>query len=582
MNTDSFLTLKKKAKAVNSEFPSVNVALLGDSATQWLAVALKGMATNYNLSCNLFESDFDQIDQQIFNPTSELYTHQPEFVIISKSVETLEKKYFNLEGDLRGSFADSIINQTKDHIETLQSRLPHSKILCFNLPELMDLTLGHYALKSRSSFRFQIQKINFSFSELAQTFSSLSILDVNALQSQYGLNNRIDHKFYIQSNQTFHINFLPLLSNHLWNIISAIRGSKLNKCLILDLDNTTWGGIIGDDGIEKIEIGSLGNGKAFTRLQSWAKSLKQRGIILCICSKNTEEVAKDVFINHPEMVLRLDDIAVFVANWENKADNIRYIQKVLNIGFDSMVFLDDNPFERNLVRQELPSVKVPELPEDPAEYVPYLRTLNLFETASISAEDSTRTKRYQEEAQRTKDKTKFNSIEDYLKGLDMEAVCEDFNSFSVPRISQLTQRSNQYNLRTKRYSESQIFQFIDDNEKITLQLHLKDKYGDYGLVSVMIGERRKEEVFIDTWLMSCRVLKRDVERFALNELVRKSANMGAKYLKGEYIPTAKNKLVQNHYPDLGFQKGSKENQWILSLEDYNIHHTHIKSKSRLC
>ena len=222
------------------------------------------------------------------------------------------------------------------------------------------------------------------------------------------------------------------------------------------MDNTTWGGIIGDDGIEKIQIGTLGLGKAFTELQLWAKNLKERGIILAVCSKNTDHIAKEPFEKHPDMILRLEDIAVFVANWENKADNIRYIQSVLNIGFDSMVFLDDNPFERNLVRQELPEVTVPELPKDPAEYITYLQQFNLFETVSYSKLDSDRTSKYQEEAKRVGMKKSFASVDDYLGNLNMLAIAASFDDFNVPRIAQLTQRSNQFNLRTIRYTEKDV------------------------------------------------------------------------------------------------------------------------------
>ena len=226
--------------------------------------------------------------------------------------------------------------------------------------------------------------------------------------------------------------------------------------MILDLDNTTWGGIIGDDGMENIQIGSLGIGKAFSEFQYWIKKLKNRGIIVAVCSKNTESVAKEPFEKHPDMVLRLSDISVFIANWDNKVDNIRQIQSILNIGFDSMVFLDDNPFERNIVRENIPEICVPELPEDPANYLEYLYGLNLFETVSFSNEDSARTKLYQIEAERAKVQKKFTNEDDFLKNLEMVSVIEPFNKFNTPRMAQLSQRTNQFNLRTIRYSEADI------------------------------------------------------------------------------------------------------------------------------
>ena len=230
---------------------------------------------------------------------------------------------------------------------------------------------------------------------------------------------------------------------------SAAQRGTFNKCLILDLDNTLWGGVIGDDGIEGIQLGhGLGIGKAFTELQQWAKKLQQRGIILCVVSKNDEQVAKEPFIHHPDMVLRLDDIAVFMANWETKVDNIRAVQQVLNIGFDSMVFLDDNPFERAIVRENIPGITVPELPEDPAQYLEFLYSLNLFETASASEVDDKRTRQYQQEAKRIELKRTFANEQEFLASLGMEARVEPFTAFNTPRVAQLTQRSNQFNLRT--------------------------------------------------------------------------------------------------------------------------------------
>uniref|UniRef100_A0AAU6WVD5 HAD-IIIC family phosphatase n=1 Tax=Chryseobacterium endophyticum TaxID=1854762 RepID=A0AAU6WVD5_9FLAO len=318
-------------------------------------------------------------------------------------------------------------------------------------------------------------------------------------------------------------------------------------------------------------------GKAFTEFQYWVKALQKRGIILAVCSKNDEDKAKEPFEKHPDMVLKLDDIAVFIANWENKADNIRKIQRILNIGFDSMVFLDDNPFERNLVRENLPDVCVPELPEDPAEYLEYLYGLNLFETASFSENDSERTKQYQVEARRAVDLESFTNVEDFLKSLNMVSAVQPFNSFSKPRVSQLTQRSNQFNLRTVRYTEQEIENLIQSGKHYTLSFTLEDKYGDNGLICVIVLEEKdKETLFIDTWLMSCRVLKRGMEDFTLNTIVEKAKGHGYRYVTGEYLETAKNQMVRDHYQNLGFI--FENNRWILNVNDYQPKTVYIKNK----
>lgn len=374
---------------------------------------------------------------------------------------------------------------------------------------------------------------------------------------------------------------LPFVASRTWDIISSIEG-KFKKCLILDLDNTVWGGVVGDDGWENIQIGhGLGIGKAYTEFQEWVKKLKNRGIIVCVCSKNDEDKAKEPFEKNPEMVLKLDDISVFIANWENKADNIRTIQRILNIGFDSMVFLDDNPFERNLVRENVPGVLVPELPEDPGNYLEYLYSLNLFETASYSSADKDRTKQYQIEAKRVATAKKYTNEADFLKSLNMVSEVSGFTNFNTPRVAQLSQRSNQFNLRTIRYTEDQITAIENDPKQKGFAFSLKDKFGDNGLIAVVIlQEKDADTLFIDTWFMSCRVLKRGMENFTLNTIVAWAKENGYKQIIGEYLPTHKNGMVAEHYPNLGFETIEKSDtaQWLLNLEKYQNRVCYIEKK----
>ena len=278
------------------------------------------------------------------------------------------------------------------------------------------------------------------------------------------------------------------------------------------------------------------------------------------------------------MVLRLDDIAVFIANWETKVDNIRAVQQILNIGFDSMVFLDDNPFERAIVREHISGITVPELPEDPAEYLEYLYSMNLFETASASEVDIKRTRQYQQEAQRVELKRTFDNEQEFLVSLDMQARVESFNTFNTPRVAQLTQRSNQFNLRTIRYSEDDVKHLAQDPEVIDLAFSLSDRFGDHGLIAVVVMRPLDSEtLFVDTWLMSCRVLKRGMERFTLNEMVEIARSQGYKYIVGEYIATPKNGMVAAHYASLGFtQLESEPAKWILDVANYRTLDTAIR------
>jgi FkbH-like protein len=394
---------------------------------------------------------------------------------------------------------------------------------------------------------------------------NLHILDYNLINAHYGRHFTFDPKVYYATDMILSIDILPVVAKHITDMILSLKG-QFKKCLIIDLDNTMWGGIIGDDGLENIQIGDLGIGKAYTEFQLWMKQLKQRGIILAICSKNEEVTAKEPFEKHPDMVLSLEDIAVFVANWNNKADNIRYIQSILNIGFDSMVFLDDNPAEREIVRMNIPQITVPELPEDPSLYLDHLLKLNLFETSSFSEEDEHRTRQYQEEAGRAIAQQNFTNEDDFLRSLDMTSEVKGFNKFNTPRVAQLSQRSNQFNLRTVRYTESDIERLGNSPDHVTFSFTLKDKFGDNGLICVIVGEKRQNELFIETWLMSCRVLKRGMENFNLNTLVDYAKANGFTKIVGEYIPTTKNMMVKDHYRNLGFKEAGKN--WELDVNSY--------------
>lgn len=571
-----FRQLKSNLKKDFSSFPMKRVALLGDSPTQLLNIAIRGYGYENQVNYDLYEADFNQIEMQILNAKSNLYQFNPEFTIVYFSSENLFSSYCKLSFGEQLNFAETFLDKINLLNENLLSQLK-TNIIYINFCVLNDNVFGNYANKTPYSFLFQIRKLNYELMLLAIQEPKLFVADFDLLQSVYGLSQRKKESTYINTGFVTDINFIPYLGKQVNAIILSITG-KFKKCLILDLDNTLWGGIIGDDGVENIQIGSLGIGKAFYQFQLWIKQLKQRGIILVVCSKNDENNAKIPFENHPEMILKLEDISVFVANWDNKADNIRYIQSVLNIGFDAMVFIDDNPFERNLVKRELPTISVPDMPNDPAEYLKYLQSLNLFETASFSLEDQNRTDKYQDETKRTISKKSFTNEDDYLESLLMAIKIESFNAFSIPRVAQLSQRSNQFNLRTIRYDESDLHQIIENPNYVTLAVHLSDIYGDYGLISLVVLKKEKNYFFIESWLMSCRVLNRGVEKFVLNKIVAlaKQNNMDA--LVGEYIETDKNKIVKNHYESLGFENVDSQ-EWRLNVVGYTDFKNYIKEKN---
>jgi FkbH-like protein len=573
-NILNFTALKKNIKKDSSGHKIIKIAVLGDSATQLLVEAIKGYGYEERIKFVCFETDYDQIERQILDASSDLYRLEPEYVLIFQSSQKFIRKFYSLDEKEKEDMSAIKINETKELCNALSSGLP-CKIILSNLPELDDNIFGNYFNKIKKSVGYQIREYNYKLMNICQEYKNLFINDINVLQNRYGMSFVFDPKLYLNSSMAYSIEFLPVLAKNSVDIINAISGN-LKKCLIVDLDNTLWGGIIGDDGIENIQIGDLGIGKAFTEFQHWLKQLKRRGIILAVCSKNTEHIAKEPFEKHPDMILRLDDFAVFVANWNTKVDNIRHIQSVLNIGLDSIVYCDDNPVEREMIRTYIPEVTVPELPEDPAEYLTYLQFLNLFETSSSSHEDSKRTRLYQQEAKRRDVKTEFKNEDNFLKSLNMIASVEPFNAFNIPRVAQLTQRSNQFNLRTIRYTEEEIREISRSTEYFSLSCSLEDRFGDYGLISVLILKKENKDLFIDTWVMSCRVLKRNVEYFILNIIVELARSNGFNFIIGEYLPTPKNDLVKDHYKNLGFIPD--RGKWKLDTGSYEMKISYISRK----
>ena len=402
------------------------------------------------------------------------------------ATDKLYEEFLDMSLDERNTFADLWIRKIKSYWSMIATN-SKAKIIQMNFSEIDDKVLGQYSAKVDVTFVYQIRKLNFLLEESMRENAKVYPVDLLTIQIKLGQNFFYDPTFYYQAKMSVSTNALPYISNAVVDVLKSMTG-KIKKCIIIDLDNTLWGGVIGDDGINNIEIGELGRGHVFTNFQRWLKQLKEYGIILCVCSKNNEKVAKEPFEKHEEMVLRLSDISLFVANWNDKASNIKMIQESLNIGLDSIVFIDDNPFERNLVKQMMPEITVPDMPEDPAHYLGYLQSLNLFDTVSYTGTAADRTKQYQAEFERRKLEATFESIDDYLKSLKMIGEAKPFEESKFSRIAQLTQRSNQFNLRTVRYTEDEIKRIASDDHYLTLYYNLKDKFGDHGLVGVIIME----------------------------------------------------------------------------------------------
>jgi FkbH-like protein len=560
-----FQALKSNLKKDFSDRKFIKLAILSDSASQFLTMAIRGYGYEAGYHFEVYEADYDQLENEILDPSSGLYQFNPEYILIFNTTRKKLGKFYHCSEPEKAEFADHEIATLRQYYDAMITQNPACKILYANLPETHETVFGNYANKVTISFEYQLRKFNYELMNLSQELGNLYVNDLCLMQSQCGAHQFFDQRMYVTADMAYGLEALPLIAKNSIDIINAVSG-QFKKCLILDLDHTLWGGVIGDDGIENIEIGSLGIGKVYSEFQLWIKQLKERGIILAVCSQNHEQVAKSPFSQHPEMILKLEDISIFVANWDSKAENIKYIQSVLNIGFNSMVFLDDDAYQRNLVRTYLPEITVPELPKDPADYLSYLMTLNLFETANYSKEDKDRSKYYQEEMDRLQLKKAFTTDTDYLNSLEMSAEILNIDAFTLPRIAQLIQRSNQFNVRTIRYSEEQLLELVKDPNTTPMAFSLKDRFGSYGVISVVILKNNQDHLFIDSWLMSCRVLRRGVEDLVLNCIVNAARNIGSNKLVGEFIPSSKNSLVENHYQTMGFKfEGGK---WHLGLDEH--------------
>ena len=572
MKSLSYLQLKKNCARTPETPDGTRFALLGDCATQLLATAIRGYALEMNLPLRVFEADYDQIDAQLMDTGSEFYAFAPETVLLYRCTEKLYERFVRTPLDARAAFAETEIEK----IRAEWARVQHgtkADILFFAFLPMDDGVFGSYALREGSAFPYQLLKLNYLLAEAAREAGNVRLIDLEPIRAHMGCDAFHDPKLYAIAKMPISTQALPAVASRVVDAILARKG-RFHKCAIVDLDNTLWGGVIGDDGLEGIQIGELGQGHAFTEFQTWLKELKNRGVMLAVCSKNDEANAKEPFLRHPEMVLKLDDFSAFVANWEDKASNIRRIQKELNIGLDSMVFFDDNPFERNLVRTMLPEVEVPELPEDPAEYTAFARMQNLFDTNSYSDEDRVRTERYLAEKSRTELSAGIDNYDDYLKALGMKAVCAPFDAFHIPRIAQLTQRSNQFNLRTVRYSEQEIEEIAANPRYITRYYTLRDRFGEHGLIAVVILEKRENELFVNEWLMSCRVLKRGMEQFIADSILRAAREAGVARVVGEYIPTPKNAMVKDLYASMGFRPLG-DGLYEARVDNYQNHQTFI-------
>lgn len=526
------------------------VALLGNSTTSQLSTLLDLFLFALNIDAEIYEAPYGLMRQEVLDPDSGLYQFAPQFVFIASTRRDVgaapragdSHEAVEAMAEAAGAEWEALWRMLRDRLDCqiIQNNFDAPPWRAFgNLDRSQPGAPGDF-----------IARVNRQLAARAPAW--VSIFDLDGLAGAVGRWNWGDERF-------FHLAKLPCAPEHLppyAHGVAALINARLGrsrKCLVLDLDNTLWGGVVGDDGLSGINIGQGDAvGEAFVAFQRYAKSLAERGVILAVCSKNEDANAREPFEKRSEMVLRLEDISCFVANWDDKAANLRRIAAELNIGMDSLVFVDDNPAERALVRQLAPEVAVPELPLDPADYIKAVDQHLYFETVSISSEDVKRTEYYRANAAREQIASTVADLDEYLRSLEMKAWVGPIGDLELERSVQLIGKSNQFNLTTQRYSAGEIETMRADPKWATRVIKLADRFGDNGLITVLLAHEDGDALAIDTWLMSCRVLKRGVERLLLNSVVAEARARGLSRVTGEYIPTAKNILVKDHYSGLGF------------------------------
>lgn len=548
----------------------IKIGIISNSTTDLMVPSLISTALRYGISLKVIEAEFNQIAQEAFSKNSTFSNHKLDFILMAIDYRGLSLSKKIGDKNLSNKNIEDCFLYIKSIIESLRSKFD-AQIIFQNIANIPESPFGSFEGRLQGTLYSLILNLNRRLDGLIS--NNIFLLDVENISLNIGLLNWHDPTLWNLGKLSFSQQYLPIYAEYVCRILAARLG-KSRRCLILDLDNTLWGGVIGDDGIEGIIIGN-GNptGEAHLNIQKTALELRERGIVLAVSSKNDDKIARQPFKKHPDMLLKEEHIAVFQANWMDKASNIKAIAKTLSLGLESMVFLDDNPAERMQVRRELPDVAVPELPDNPALYARTLLAAGYFESIGFSDEDLKRASYYQDNAKRAEILSQSSDIDGYLKSLDMEINFSSFNKIGRDRIVQLINKSNQFNLTTKRYNEIEIKNFEEDKKFHTCQIRLKDKLGDNGMISVIICKKNTKFWEIDTWLMSCRVLGRKVEIATLQNIIQNAKSNGADKLIGYYNKTERNGLIKDHYKKLGFNKTSGDDHneiWQLNIEDYKF------------
>ena len=569
LDYSSLMTLRRFVSAGSSAprpKTAKRLAILGGPTTLQLRQLIEVFLAGERIAVEVYEAEYGLFRQEMLADGSGLDNFAPEIIFLA--VDARDVRHFppiDADDSAVARLAEGEISAWQQLWDRARSRW-NASVIQNNFAIGPHSVFGHFASRHPGSREHYLTRLNRLLADRAP--ASVILHDLNGLAAEAGASAWFDPRFYYEYKMPCGPDCLPTYAHSIAALLRAQVGQS-KKVLVLDLDNTLWGGVVGDLGAGGIKLGQgSGEGEAFLAFQQFAKDLKERGIILAVCSKNDADKAREPFEKRDDMVLRLPDIAAFVANWDNKADNLRTIANRLALNLDSFVFVDDNPAERALVRRFAPEVAVPDLPEDPAGYIAAVSLHRYFEMTSFTQEDRARSQFYSDNAQREALKSEAPDLETFLRSLAMSMTVEPVTDLNIERATQLVNKSNQFNLTTRRYSLAEVRQMSTSSEWRTRTFSLRDQLGDNGLISVLLLSRRGNDLVIDTWVMSCRVLQRGVEQFTRNELVELCRAEKCDRLLGSFIPTAKNGMVSDLYSRLGFSQADSDGDttlWELSV-----------------
>lgn len=573
-------SLKKELLANNKKFIEKNIAILGGSTTSDIKLILELFLLNYGIKPTFYESEYNMYWQDVMFDNKELEEFKPNLIFIHTTCKNIIN-YPHITDSLEdiNSKLEEEYNKFSAMWDMISNKY-HCPIIQNNFDYPYYRLLGNKEASSMYGKINFITKLNLKFYEYAESHDNFYINDLNYISSLYGLDKWSNPFYWHMYKYAMEISAIPTFAYNVANIIKAMYG-KNKKGFVLDLDNTLWGGIIGDDGVENLSLGQeTPVGEAYQAFHEYIKEHKNIGIILNVNSKNEMDNAL-LGLNSKDSILKPDDFIVIKANWEPKSKNIAEIASELDLGEDSLVFVDDNPAERSIVKQHNENIETPVI-SSADQYIKEIDRHGYFEVLKLSKEDLSKNEMYKQNAMRNQLKISFQDYGEYLKSLKMKAEIKEFIPMYMARISQLTNKSNQFNLTTKRYTQADIENTASSKEYITLYGQLEDTFGDNGVVSVVIGKIDNNKLNIDLWIMSCRVLKRDMEKAMLDELVKLANKHHIEEIIGYYYPTAKNKMVQEFYGEQGFTKLSIDDAgnstWSLNIKDYKNQNKYIEIK----